>query len=96
MIVDNDTNLKVCSPDKGGIIKPLIWEHLGGDHYRAMCPLFGNLRIERYSKEFMVIWSVPGHCDSFIEEEFKTLSEAVEATQVEYERRLSKVLNRPA
>lgn len=96
MIVDSDNNLKVSSPDKGGIIKPLIWEHLGGDHYRAMCPLFGNLRIERYSKKFMVIWSVPGHCDSFIEGDFEKLEAAMEVTQVEYERRLSKVLNLPA
>lgn len=80
----------------GGIIKPLIWEHLGGDHYRAMCPLFGNLRIERYSGDFMVNWSVPGFCDSFIKGEFETLSAAVEATQIEYERRLSTVLNLPA
>lgn len=96
MIVDNDKNVKVSSPNKRGIIKPLIWEHLGGDHYRAMCPLFGNLRIERYSKEFMVIWSVPGHCDSFIEGSFDKLEAAMEATQIEYERRLSKVLNVPA
>ncbi len=93
---ENGTFINLSCEDSGGIIKPLNWEHLGGDHYRAKCPLFGNLRIERYGGDFMVNWSVPGFCDSFIEGEFKTLSAATEATQIEYDRRLRAVLNLPA
>lgn len=93
---ENGTVINLSREDSAGIIKPLIWERLGGDHYRAKCPLFGNLRIERYGGDFMVNWSVPGYCNSFIEGEFATLSAAAEATQIEYERRLSAVLNVPA
>jgi hypothetical protein len=96
MSAENENAINSSGEGTGAIIKPLIWEHLGGDHYRAMCPLFGNLRIERYGGDYMVNWSVPGYCASFIEGEFDTFAAAVEATQAEYERRLSEVLNLPA
>jgi hypothetical protein len=96
MSAENENTINSPREDNAGVIRPLNWEHLGGDHYRAMCPLFGSLRIERYGGDFMVNWSVPGFCDSFIKGEFETLTAAVEATQSEYERRLSAVLNLPA
>jgi hypothetical protein len=76
--------------------KPLVWEHLGGDHHRAPCPLFGNLRVECYSNKFIVVWSVPGFCDTFVPGEFSSADEAKLAAQKEYERRLLAVLKKTA
>lgn len=68
---------------------PLQWEALGGGHFRAPCPLFGNIRIEQYSSGHIVVWSVPGYCASFVDGDFPSEEEAMEAAEVEYQTRLN-------
>lgn len=84
---------KIDPQDVCGIFKPLAWEHLGGDHHRAPCPLFGNLRVEKYTGGYIVVWSVPGYCDTFAPGEFGSADSAKFAAQQEYERRLLPFLN---
>jgi hypothetical protein len=48
----------------------LKWECLNDDFaHRAKAPLFGHIRVERYStdSEWGVNWSAPGICDTLIE-----------------------------
>jgi hypothetical protein len=63
----------------------LKWECLNDDFaHRAKAPLFGHIRVERYStdSEWGVNWSAPGICDTLIEggwpsaEDAKTAAEA--------------------
>ena len=93
MYVDSGNDLGRSIKGGGGVIKPLDWEHLGGDQYHAACPVFGSLKIERYGCDFYVNWSIPGVCVAFIQKGFETLSKAFEAAQEEYERRLYQALS---
>lgn len=80
------------------LIRPLVWEHLGhlGSHfYKAPCPLFGSIRIERYSGRYSLHWSVPGYSNSFTDEEYDTAEETMEAAQREYVRRMTAALAIP-
>jgi hypothetical protein len=63
------------------IVKDLEWEHLGGDFYRAPAPLFGSIRVEKYSDTFFVNWSVPGFCGALVKGEFPSAEEAKAAAQ---------------
>lgn len=73
-------------------VKPLEWEHLGGDFFRASAPLFGNIRVERYGDFFTVSYSVPGFSDVFVEGDFGSADEAKVAAQTEYDKRMRSVL----
>jgi len=78
-------------------VKPLEWEHLGGNTYRAAAPLFGNLRVERYGTgNWHAAWSVPGSTYAFVEGEFPSHAAAMAAAQAEYDRRILSALTAPA
>ena len=66
-------------------VKPLVWQDLGAALARAPAPLFGNIRVEKYSDNFTVAWSVPGYTDTFAPGEFATKDDAKAAAQAHYE-----------
>ena len=60
-----------------GMIPDLVWEHVGGYHYRAPAPLLGTIRIESYTEGGVdVVWSVPGFCDTLVHGYFPTIEAA--------------------
>lgn len=73
-------------------VKPLEFEYLGGNSYRAPAPLFGNIRIEQWGEDWHVNWSVPGFSDSFVHGEFIGPDEAMKAAQTKYRDLMSKTL----
>lgn len=69
-------------------VKPLEWELLGGRSWRAKALLFGSFRVERYADGYIVMWSVPGYSDAFVEGRWPTAEEAKAAAQADYEQRI--------
>ncbi|MCQ0986442.1 hypothetical protein [Jiella marina] len=66
-------------------VKPLQFEHLGGDFWRAPAPLFGNIRVDHYGEDYAVTWSVPGITDTLVPGSWPTANEAKTAAQTHYE-----------
>lgn len=63
-------------------VKPLAWEQLGDRAWRAPSPLFGSFRVERYGgSAWQALWSVPGYCDTFVDGDFATAEDAMEAIE---------------
>jgi len=74
-------------------VKPLVWEKLQNGDYRAAAPLFGSVRIECYAAdEFVVLWSVPGFCDTVVAGTFLTANDAKAAFHTQYTRRILETL----
>jgi hypothetical protein len=74
-----------------GMIPDLRWEHVGGYHYRAPAPLFGNIRIESYTEgKFDLVWSVPGFCDVLVPEGFYTAEAAKAAANAHHRAAIAK------
>ncbi|WP_282076553.1 hypothetical protein [Epibacterium ulvae] len=58
----------------------LQWETLDAQTcYKAPAPIFGSIRVERYSGDepWQVNWSVQGYCAALIEYQFPTATEAM-------------------
>ena len=74
-----------------GVIPDLVWEDIGGYHYRAPAPLLGNIRIESYTEgKFDVVWSVPGFCDVLVPEGFPTIEAAKAAANAHHRAAIAK------
>ena len=74
-------------------VKALVWEKLQNGDYRAAAPLFGSVRIECYAAdEFVVLWSVPGFCDTVVAGTFLTANDAKAAFHTQYTRRILETL----
>lgn len=73
-------------------VKPLGWDDMGGDFARAAAPLFGNIRVEKYSDNFTVAWSVPGFTDTLTDGEWATFADAKAAAQADYTARICAAL----
>lgn len=65
-------------------VKPLKFEQIFTNGWRAPAPLFGHIRLEKYGSDWVVQWSVPGFCDAFVEGEFDDLQDAMDAAQTKY------------
>ena len=76
-------------------VKPLEWEHLGHDNWRAFSPLFGSVRVDNYGHGCTVNWSVPGYTNEFIPGKWDASDDAKAAAQAEYERRILSVILSP-
>ena len=76
-------------------VKPLVWKGMGGGFWRAPAPLFGFIRVEHYSDDYQVVWSVPGFCDTFTPGRFVTEEAAKAAAQADYEARILAALEKP-
>lgn len=62
----------------------LNWECLNEDYcFRTPAPLFGNIRVERYSenKRWSIDWSVPGYGASLTDDKWDTAEEAMKAAE---------------
>ena len=74
-----------------GMVPDLVWEDIGGYHYRAPAPLLGNIRIESYTEgKFDVVWSVPGFCDVLVPEGFPTIEAAKAAANTHHRAAIAK------
>ncbi len=62
---------------------PLLgWEKLSETCYRAPAPFFGSFRVEaRGEGRFDALWSVPGHCDTYVPGPFATAGAAMRAVE---------------
>lgn len=62
----------------------LQWECLHEERcFRAPAPLFGSIRVERFSlaDKWEVLWSVPGYCATLIEGEWPNADAAKEVAE---------------
>lgn len=73
-------------------VKPLEFEQIFRNGYRAPAPLFGHIRVEQWGDDWVVNWSVPGFSDSFVHGEFIGPYEAMEAAQTKYEQLMAKAI----
>lgn len=69
-------------------VKPLVWECLGENHWRAKTPFPFTIRAENYGDGFAVGWSVPGFSDVFVPGRFAGIEAAKAATLAEYHARI--------
>lgn len=73
----------------------LSWEILDPERaLKAEAPLFGSIRVERYStdSDWQVNWSVPGYCNTLIEGGWPSALDAQRAAEEFVERKLIDVL----
>lgn len=86
-------------PDaRAGIVKPLVWECLQeGRSHRAPAPLFGSIRVERYSDDgrWSVNWSVPGYSNTLVEGDWPDADAAKAAAQTHVSAALARALTDP-
>lgn len=71
-------------------VKPLEFEQIFSNGYRAKAPLFGHIRVEGYGDDWVVQWSVPGFCDTFVHGEFEGPEAAMKAAQTKYQQLMLK------
>ena len=66
-------------------LEPLVWECLDGKHFRAKAPLFGYIRVERWSEDmpWEVNWSVPGFTSTLIDGIWDNLADAFAAVEAQ-------------
>lgn len=66
-------------------VKALEWEGADTDLAIAKAPLFGTIRIEHtWRGKYIVVWSVPGYCDTYAVGKFDTMEAAMDAAQSKY------------
>ena len=62
----------------------LLWECLYEEFaFRAAAPLFGSIRVERFStsRPWQINWSVPGYCDTLLAGEWADAESAMKAAE---------------
>lgn len=74
-------------------VKPLEWELLGGDSWRASALFFGSFRVENFASGYIVLWSAPGISDTFIEGRWPTAEAAKAAAEADYRQRILSALS---
>lgn len=81
------------SDTRVSVVKPLVWEKLSDNCYRAKLPLIGNLRVETYGgDEWFILWSIPGYCETFTPGTFKNADDAKAAAQSDFTARIQSQL----
>lgn len=73
-------------------VRPLEFEQIFRNGYRASAPLFGHIRVEKFGDDWFVNWSTPGFSDSFVHGEFIGPDEAMKAAQAKYEQLMAKAI----
>jgi hypothetical protein len=76
----------------------LNWECLNEDYcYRTPAPLFGSIRVERYSENnpWGVSYSIPGYSDTLIEGEWEDAESAMKAAEDHIFSECRKLLDEP-
>jgi len=78
-------------------VKPLEWEHLGHDNWRALSPLFGYIRIDDYGNGCTVNWSIPGVTGQLMPGKWASSDDAKAAAQAHFDQAIiSVVVKAPA
>lgn len=80
-----------------GLVRGLEWEKLAERYYRAPLPLFGSIRLEQNAgpdhDQWVILWSIPGYCDTFTAGKFPTIEAAKSAAQSDYTARILAALD---
>lgn len=69
-------------------VKPLVWDSLGENHWRAKTLFPFTIRAENYGGGFDVTWSAPGISDVFVPGRFASIEAAKAAAQADYAARI--------